>query len=255
MYETTYVNDNQLKRFLKTAVNSLNKHIANTQIQQLVEIASKNIDIADIYTSDQAATLQTPLIFLAMSSHSTCMAAYVTALIGHPSATTSINRTGLEAALFAYGISHDSELLEKWRNPPMDRRNRINASACLRRLKNDHPGQFDEVDNLYKDLISTGGHPTKSSLLRSSNADQHLFEDGHVYTTPPEFTVDVILNPCTKTITQLIIAIATHAYSLHISALADHKHPKSAEIIAKSIEVQKQILNFLRVNQSKSASC
>lgn len=241
--------ENQLATFLKIAVNSLNKHLSQLQFQQLTNIASKNIDIAEIYTSDQAKVFHTPLIFLAMSSHSSCMAAYITSLIGHPSATTSISRTALEAALYSYGISQDPDLLKKWQYPPKDRKNRINASACLRRLKDNHPGEFDEVDKLYKDLIEIGGHPTRSALFRTSNADEHQFEDGHLYNSPPEFTVDVILEPCTKSITQLVIATATHAYAWHICALADNKHPKASEIIAKSKQIQNELLTFLHENQ------
>lgn len=243
------MSENQLMTFLKKAVISLNKYVSHPQFKQLIEIASINFDIADIYTSEHAEKINTPILFLAMSSHSSCLAAYVMALIGHPSATTSVSRTALEAALYAYGISRDPVLLEKWKNPPRNRRGLINASGCINLLKNSHPQLVCEVDNLYRDLISMGAHPNRSSLFRTSNVDKHLFEDDHVYSDAPLFAVDVIMEPGSKSIVQLTIAITVHAYALHICALADEKHPKASEIITKSKHVQQQLMNFLKANQ------
>ncbi|MGG4603976.1 hypothetical protein ACLPHM_04180 [Paenalcaligenes sp. Me131] len=243
--------DNKLMSFLRTAVQSLNQHASHHQFQDLMEIASQNIDIADIYTSSHAKELHTPVILLALSSHSICMAAYITALTGHPSATTPISRTALEAALYAYGISKDPELLEKWRNPPENRRNKINAAVCLRLLKANHPGRFDQAALLYEDCISAGAHPTLSSLFRTSNVRDHLHDDNHIYTSGAKFEVDVISEPSGRSITQLVFATSIHAYCLVIIALADSHHPRSLEIATKAEGVLSTLMGYLRSNSQQ----
>lgn len=248
------MSDNQLMNFLRTAVRSLNEHVSHPQVQYLMGLASQNFEISDIYLSTHSKVLHTPVIYLAMSSHSTCLGAYITAFTGHVNATTSISRTALEAALYAYGISKNNDLLEKWRNPPQDRRNRINAAVCLRLLKANHPGEFDEAALLYEDCIASGAHPTRSSLFQTSNVHEHLFRDNHTYTGPVEFTVDAILEPCKKSIKQLVFAIAIHAYCLKIVAVADTNHPRSSEIVRKADELLLALTDYLQSNTAPPIS-